>query len=56
MSPVRVNQNSPPKAGALERRFIAVSEFRRYYDRGDLPIKIDYSSGSKRVTWKTDPR
>ena len=27
-----------PKAGAKQRRSIPVSEFRRFYDRGDLPI------------------
>ncbi len=31
-----------PKAGALFRRQIPSSEFRRFYDRGDLPIAIEH--------------
>jgi hypothetical protein len=31
-----------PKAGALARRLVPVSEFRRFYDRGDLPIAIEH--------------
>ena len=31
-----------PKAGAVKRRPIAPSEFRRFYDRGDLPISIEH--------------
>lgn len=46
---------SPPRAGAIDRRLIPVSEFRRYYDRGDLPIKVDHSSLGKKLLWKTDP-
>jgi len=31
-----------PVAGAFERRTIPPSEFRRFYDRGDLPIAIEH--------------
>lgn len=31
------------QARAVEQRTITVSEFRRFYDRGDLPIKIDHT-------------
>jgi len=43
----------PPKAGAYERRNIAASEFRRFYDRGDLPIQIQHAA-SNRIAWKVD--
>jgi len=32
----------PPLSGALNKRSIPTSEFRRFYDRGDLPIKVDH--------------
>jgi hypothetical protein len=31
-----------PIAGATKRRPIVSSEFRRFYDRGDLPISIEH--------------
>jgi len=47
-------QLDPPKAGAFERRSIAPSEFRRFYDRGDLPIQILHSGTANRISWKVD--
>ena len=31
-----------PRAGAIVRRQIPVSEFRLFYDRGDLPVTIEH--------------
>jgi hypothetical protein len=31
-----------PKAGATNRRNIPVSEFRLFYDRGDLPVTVEH--------------
>lgn len=31
-----------PRAGAFNKRTIPSSEFRRFYDRGDLPIAIEH--------------
>ena len=31
-----------PRAGAVGRRQIPVSEFRLFYDRGDLPVTIEH--------------
>jgi len=31
-----------PVAGAVNRRKIPVSEFRLFYDRGDLPVSIEH--------------
>jgi len=42
-------------AGAVARRAINVSEFRRFYDRGDLPIKIDHQSSVSKIEWKISP-
>jgi len=44
----------PPKAGAFSRRAIASTEFRRFYDRGDLPIQIHHAGTSNRIAWKVD--
>jgi len=46
-------QNAPPKAGAYSRRTIQPSEFRRFYDRGDLPIQVHHAA-SNRIAWKVD--
>jgi hypothetical protein len=42
-----------PKAGALARRLIPETEFRRFYDRGDLPIAMAHKNKSA-VAWKVE--
>mmetsp|Transcript_57900 Transcript_57900/g.66084 ORF Transcript_57900/g.66084 Transcript_57900/m.66084 type:complete len:313 (-) Transcript_57900:289-1227(-) len=41
-----------PRAGAFNRRKIPASEFRRFYDRGDLPISINHSCSGNKIHWK----
>ena len=41
-----------PKSGAFQKRDVSFSEFRRYYDRGDLPIKVDHQSSLPKLVWK----
>lgn len=48
----QVQQDPPPKAGATERRPIKPSEFRRYYDRGDLPIQVQHTGIQNKILWK----
>ena len=43
-----------PKAGALSKRRIPVSEFRRYYDRGDIPVLIDHEGSGNKIAWLVD--
>lgn len=45
---------APPKAGAFSKRVIAGSEFRRFYDRGDLPVQIAHSGTANKISWKVD--
>ena len=42
-----------PKAGAFNRRPVPPSEFRRFYDRGDLPIAIEHGP-QLRIYWKVE--
>merc|ERR1712232_259625 len=44
----------PPKAGAYRRRVIEPSEFRRFYDRGDLPVAVQHCGTQNRIAWKVD--
>eukprot|EP00428_Durinskia_dybowskii_P018383 CAMPEP_0170215548 /NCGR_PEP_ID=MMETSP0116_2-20130129/7411_1 /TAXON_ID=400756 /ORGANISM="Durinskia baltica, Strain CSIRO CS-38" /LENGTH=345 /DNA_ID=CAMNT_0010466125 /DNA_START=61 /DNA_END=1098 /DNA_ORIENTATION=+ len=44
----------PPKAGAFQRRPVEASEFRRFYDRGDLPIQIQHNATQNRIVWKVE--
>jgi len=46
--------NPPPMAGAFRRRPIDKTEFRRFYDRGDLPIQVQHSGIGNRLVWKVD--
>ena len=42
-----------PRAGAMNCRTIPVSEFRLFYDRGDLPVTIEHGPQNK-INWKVD--
>ena len=42
-----------PVAGAVRPRPVLTSEFRRFYDRGDLPIAIEHGPQNK-IFWKVD--
>ena len=44
-----------PKSGAFKKREIPPSEFRRYYDRADLPIKVDYQNTAPKLRWLVAP-
>jgi hypothetical protein len=44
----------PPRAGATAKRPVAKSEFRRFYDRGDLPIQIMHGAVGGKIAWKVD--
>ncbi|CBZ27796.1 conserved hypothetical protein [Leishmania mexicana MHOM/GT/2001/U1103] len=46
-------KSAPPKAGAFKKRLIPPTEFRRAYDRGDLPIAICHGSRPT-VDWKVE--
>jgi len=42
-----------PRAGAVKPRYIPPSEFRKFYDRGDLPIQIEHGPQNK-IAWKIE--
>lgn len=42
-----------PKAGAVVARQIPISEFRLFYDRGDLPVTIEHGPQNK-IKWKVE--
>ena len=44
--------NPVPVSGAFKKRDVPFSEFRRYYDRGDLPIRVDHQNSSPKLLWK----
>lgn len=44
--------SEPPKAGAMARRTITRTDFRRFYDRGDLPIQIFHGAVGGKIVWK----
>ena len=45
-----------PRAGAYKKRAIEATVFRKYYARGDLPVKIDHCAGGNKVLWSSDVR
>lgn len=53
-TPRAAERNEPPKAGAFHRRPIKASEFRRFYDRGDLPVQVQHTGTCNKIAWKVD--
>lgn len=47
----RPNSASPT---AYQRRPITPSLFRRFYDRGDLPVQIQHRGTQNRISWKVE--
>jgi hypothetical protein len=46
----------PPKAGAFTKRANPPNtEFRRFYERGDLPIAINHQASGNMISWKVEP-
>jgi len=50
----QAGQKPPPMAGAFKRRAITTTEFRRFYDRGDLPIQVFHGAVGGKIAWKVD--
>jgi hypothetical protein len=53
-SPVKPPQPKPPVAGALKPREPAPSQFRKFYDRGDLPISVEHKANGNKLHWKLE--
>merc|ERR1719190_252770 len=43
-----------PAAGSTFRRVVTKTEFRRFYDRGDLPIQIFHGAVGGKIAWRVD--
>lgn len=54
LTPRSAQMAEPPKAGAFQRRPIKPSEFRRFYDRGDLPVQVQHTGTCNKIAWKVD--
>ena len=56
-APAAVAPPSPPRAGATTLRDNPPnSAFRRFYERGDLPISVDHKSFKNAIKWKARGR
>jgi len=44
----------PGKAGSTAPRPVPKTEFRKFYDRGDLPIQIFHGAVGGKIAWKVD--
>ncbi|XP_009075680.1 PREDICTED: parkin coregulated gene protein-like, partial [Acanthisitta chloris] len=42
----------PPLAGALKERPAKPTAFRKFYDRGDLPIAVEHDTKGNKIAWK----
>lgn len=53
LKPKEKPQPQRPRAGAVNARKIPMSEFRLFYDRGDLPVTIEHGPQNK-INWKVE--
>jgi hypothetical protein len=49
-------RDAPVSAQCMVVRDLGPTEFRRFYDRGDLPIAVEHHSGANQILWKIDPK
>jgi len=43
----------PPQCGAmLRRKSVKCTEFKRFYDRGDLPVQVSFVGANRKIAWK----
>lgn len=50
-----VAKSKPPAAGAYTvREVVKQTEFRRFYDRGDLPLQVAFDGAQRKVQWKVN--
>jgi len=46
---------APPVAGAFRKQQnLSPTEFRRFYDRGDLPLQVAFDGAQRKVQWKVN--
>lgn len=46
---------APPRAGAYDtRKVMKPTEFRRFYDRGDMPVQVAFDRVDRKVQWKVN--
>jgi len=43
-----------PVAGAFRKKNIPPTEFRRFYERGDLPVSVQHTAHGRKLDWKVD--
>ena len=54
-SPLKYDEDEgPPKAGAFKKRPAKPTQFRRFYDRGDLPIALQHDTKGNKIAWKVE--
>jgi len=53
--PITKQKEQPPIAGAFDVRTpTQATEFRLFYDRGDLPLQVAFDGASRKVQWKVN--
>lgn len=48
----KFSKRAPPKANIFAVRKAPATEFRRFYDRGDLPLQVSFVGATRKVAWK----
>merc|ERR1712232_463169 len=50
----RGNPPPPPRAGSTRQRVVLPTQFRKFYDRGDLPIQVYHGAVGGKLVWKVE--
>lgn len=54
MSSSPPSKTNKPKSATKERKNPPDTEFRRFYERGDLPIQVDHGGVKNKIAWKVE--
>ncbi|KAH0575274.1 Parkin co-regulated protein [Spironucleus salmonicida] len=48
------NRVGPVSANSVKQRILPATDFRRFYDRGDLPVAVEHTSAGNKILWKAE--
>lgn len=44
----------PEKAGAFKEKPVGPTSFRKFYDRGDFPVAVEFDTKGNKIAWKVE--
>ncbi|OMJ93582.1 hypothetical protein SteCoe_3419 [Stentor coeruleus] len=55
--PIKISKGPPSSRvfQSIKKYQIVPTNFRKFYERGDLPVVVNFSGANRKIVWKVDP-